>query len=73
MGSMNSNNWLSFPLSPTHASLPTHLHTSQSHQFSLGLVNDNMDNPFQNQAGIYTSHRPLFSFLYYIYMSTSFS
>uniref|UniRef100_A0A803PT46 AP2-like ethylene-responsive transcription factor PLT2 n=1 Tax=Cannabis sativa TaxID=3483 RepID=A0A803PT46_CANSA len=43
MGSMNTNNWLSFPLSPTHASLP-------SHQFTLGLVNDNMDNPFQNQA-----------------------
>lgn len=47
---MNSNNWLSFPLSPTHASLPTHLHTSQAHQFSLGLVNDTMDNPFQNQG-----------------------
>ncbi|EXB93273.1 AP2-like ethylene-responsive transcription factor PLT2 [Morus notabilis] len=48
---MNSNNWLSFPLSPTHASLPPHLHSSQAHQFSLGLVNDNMDNmnPFQNQ------------------------
>ena len=52
MGSMNSNNWLSFPLSPTHTSLPSHLHATQSHQFSLGLVNDNMDNPFQNQAGI---------------------
>ncbi|PON69764.1 AP2/ERF transcription factor [Parasponia andersonii] len=50
MGSMNSNNWLSFPLSPTHPSLTSNLHTSQSHQFSLGLVNDNMDNPFQNQA-----------------------
>ncbi|KAH7543573.1 hypothetical protein FEM48_Zijuj02G0198200 [Ziziphus jujuba var. spinosa] len=49
MGSMNSNNWLSFPLSPTHASLPSHLHTSQSHQFSLGLVNDSMDIPFQAQ------------------------
>ncbi|XP_031257835.1 AP2-like ethylene-responsive transcription factor PLT2 [Pistacia vera] len=49
MGSMNSNNWLSFPLSPTHASLPPQLHTSQSHQFNLGLVNDNMDNPFQGQ------------------------
>ncbi|TXG73227.1 hypothetical protein EZV62_001806 [Acer yangbiense] len=47
---MNSNNWLSFPLSPTHASLPAHLHTShESHQFNLGLVNDNMDNPFQVQ------------------------
>ncbi|MED6169899.1 hypothetical protein PIB30_025465 [Stylosanthes scabra] len=43
MGSMNSNNWLSFPLSPTHSSLPPH------HQFSLGtLVNDNIDNSFQN-------------------------
>lgn len=55
MGSMNSNNWLSFPLSPTHhhASLPSqHLHSSQSHHFSLGLLNDNMDNipPFQNQG-----------------------
>ncbi|KAL5832026.1 hypothetical protein ACOSQ4_017380 [Xanthoceras sorbifolium] len=46
---MNSNNWLSFPLSPTHPSLPAHLNTSQSHQFNLGLVNDNMDNPFQIQ------------------------
>ncbi|XP_008219815.1 PREDICTED: AP2-like ethylene-responsive transcription factor PLT2 [Prunus mume] len=49
MGSMNSNNWLSFPLSPTHSSLPSQLHPSHSHQFSLGLVNDSMDNPFQNQ------------------------
>ncbi|XP_044478600.1 AP2-like ethylene-responsive transcription factor PLT2 [Mangifera indica] len=49
MGSMNSNNWLSFPLSPTHASLPRQLHSSQSHQFSLGLVNDKIDNPFQGQ------------------------
>ncbi|XP_021278972.1 AP2-like ethylene-responsive transcription factor PLT2 [Herrania umbratica] len=49
MGSMNSNNWLSFPLSPTNSSLPTHLHSSQSHQFNLGLVNDNMENPFQAQ------------------------
>ncbi|GMJ07099.1 PLETHORA 2 [Hibiscus trionum] len=48
MGSMNSNNWLSFPLSPTNSSLPTHLHSSQpQHQFNLGLVNDNMENPFQ--------------------------
>ncbi|XP_034222783.1 AP2-like ethylene-responsive transcription factor PLT2 isoform X1 [Prunus dulcis] len=46
---MNSNNWLSFPLSPTHSSLPSQLHPSHSHQFSLGLVNDSMDNPFQNQ------------------------
>ncbi|CAA0816217.1 AP2-like ethylene-responsive transcription factor PLT2 [Striga hermonthica] len=42
---MNSNNWLSFPLSPTHPSLP-----HQPHHFSLGLVSDNIDTPFQNQA-----------------------
>ncbi|KAK4407384.1 AP2-like ethylene-responsive transcription factor PLT2 [Sesamum angolense] len=47
---MNSNNWLSFPLSPTHPSLPPHLQTPQSHHFSLGLVNDNIETPFQNQA-----------------------
>ncbi|KAG8389031.1 hypothetical protein BUALT_Bualt02G0187100 [Buddleja alternifolia] len=49
---MNSNNWLSFPLSPTHPSLPPHLQTPQSHhEFSLGLVNDNIDEtPFQNQG-----------------------
>nr|UOI87855.1 AP2-like ethylene-responsive transcription factor [Fraxinus mandshurica] len=46
---MNSNNWLSFPLSPTHSSLPPHLQTAQSHQFSLGLVNDNIDTPLHNQ------------------------
>ncbi|KAL0389358.1 UNVERIFIED_CONTAM: AP2-like ethylene-responsive transcription factor PLT2 [Sesamum calycinum] len=46
---MNSNNWLSFPLSPTHPSLPPHLQTPQSHHFSLGLVNDNIETPFQNQ------------------------
>ncbi|KAM1055307.1 hypothetical protein FF1_028873 [Malus domestica] len=49
MGSMNSNNWLSFPLSPANSSLPSELHPSHSHQFSLGLVNETMDNPFQNQ------------------------
>ncbi|XWS73517.1 hypothetical protein CRYUN_Cryun02cG0136100 [Craigia yunnanensis] len=49
MGSMNSNNWLSFPLSPTNSSLPTHLHSSQSHQFNLELVNDSVENPFQAQ------------------------
>ncbi|TYJ96151.1 AP2-like ethylene-responsive transcription factor PLT2 [Cucumis melo var. makuwa] len=51
MGSMNSNNWLSFPLSPTNPSLPPHLQTTthHSHHFSLGnLENDhNMDIPFQ--------------------------
>ncbi|KAL4591454.1 hypothetical protein LXL04_004420 [Taraxacum kok-saghyz] len=46
---MNSNNWLSFPLSPTHSSLQSHLQTAQSHNFSLGLVHDNMDTPFPNQ------------------------
>ncbi|WJX74507.1 AP2-like ethylene-responsive transcription factor plt2 [Trifolium repens] len=50
---MNTNNWLSFPLSPTHpSSLPPHLQPTQSqyHHFSLGtLVNDNMlETPFQN-------------------------
>ncbi|XP_035841534.1 AP2-like ethylene-responsive transcription factor PLT2 isoform X1 [Helianthus annuus] len=40
---MNSNNWLSFPLSPTHSSLPPH-------NFSLGLVHENIDTPFSNQA-----------------------
>ncbi|CAI9768639.1 unnamed protein product [Fraxinus pennsylvanica] len=43
---MNSNNWLSFPLSPTQSSLPPHLQAAQSNQFSLGLVNDNIDSPF---------------------------
>ena len=47
---MNSNNWLAFPLSPTHSSLPPHIHSSQTSHFNLGLVNDNMDNPFQNQG-----------------------
>ncbi|KAL2557184.1 AP2-like ethylene-responsive transcription factor PLT2 [Forsythia ovata] len=49
MASTNSNNWLSFPLSPTHSSLPPHLQAAQSHQFSLGLVNDNIDTPFPAQ------------------------
>ncbi|XP_027356302.1 AP2-like ethylene-responsive transcription factor PLT2 [Abrus precatorius] len=44
-----NNNWLSFPLSPTHSSLPANdLQATQYHQFSLGLVNENMENPFQN-------------------------
>lgn len=47
---MNSNNWLAFPLSPTHSSLPPHIHSSQTPHFNLGLVNDNMENPFQNQG-----------------------
>ncbi|XP_012485416.1 AP2-like ethylene-responsive transcription factor PLT2 [Gossypium raimondii] len=45
---MNSNNWLSFPLSPSNSSL----HSSQPHdhhQFNVGLVNANMENPFQTQ------------------------
>ncbi|XP_031101257.1 AP2-like ethylene-responsive transcription factor PLT1 [Ipomoea triloba] len=41
MGSMNSNNWLSFPLSPSQAA-------AQSHHFSVGLVNDSLDTSFQN-------------------------
>ncbi|KAL0719068.1 hypothetical protein Bca4012_068392 [Brassica carinata] len=39
---MNSNNWLGFPLSPNHSSLPPH-------EYNLGLVSDHMDNPFQPQ------------------------
>ncbi|XP_047333194.1 AP2-like ethylene-responsive transcription factor PLT2 [Impatiens glandulifera] len=41
---MNSNNWLSFPLSPSSNV------SSQPHHFSLGLVNnDDIHNPFQTQ------------------------
>ncbi|KAM7280344.1 hypothetical protein ACFE04_007478 [Oxalis oulophora] len=47
---MGSNNWLSFPLSPTNSSIPQNYQSSHDHQshheFSLGLV---MDNPFQAQ------------------------
>ncbi|KAL9248390.1 hypothetical protein vseg_021715 [Gypsophila vaccaria] len=48
---MNSNNWLSFPLSPTQSSIPSHIQTTnnsdETHQhFSLGLVSDQLDNPF---------------------------
>ncbi|CAI9774488.1 unnamed protein product [Fraxinus pennsylvanica] len=50
MGSMNSNNWLSFPLSPSHSSIPAHLQAAQSHQFSLGLVNENIHTPFPAQG-----------------------
>ena len=64
---MNSNNWLSFPLSPTHSSLPAHLQTSQSHHFSRGLVNDNMDNPFQSQ-GTFFSSLSSSSFKFYLYL-----
>ncbi|XP_051142017.1 AP2-like ethylene-responsive transcription factor PLT2 [Andrographis paniculata] len=39
---MNSNNWLSFPLSPTHPSIQP-----QSHHFSLNLVNETS---FHNQG-----------------------
>ncbi|GMH00067.1 hypothetical protein Nepgr_001906 [Nepenthes gracilis] len=47
---MNSNNWLSFPVSPAQASLPPHLQTTPHPQhFSLGLVPDPIDNPFQTQ------------------------
>ncbi|XLR13274.1 hypothetical protein S83_041212 [Arachis hypogaea] len=41
--SSNNNNWLSFPLSPTH-----HQATTQYHQFPLGFVNDTIENPFHN-------------------------
>lgn len=58
---MNSNNWLSFPLSPTHSSIPPHLQGAQSHQFSLGLVNDNIDSPFPAQGKSLES--PCFFFL----------
>ncbi|WZZ61248.1 hypothetical protein YC2023_061355 [Brassica napus] len=39
---MNSNNWLGFPLSLNHSSLPPH-------EYNIGLVSDHMDNPFQTQ------------------------
>ncbi|MED6183006.1 hypothetical protein PIB30_033913 [Stylosanthes scabra] len=39
--SSSNNNWLSFPLSPTHP-------PPQYHQFPLGFVNDTMESPFQN-------------------------
>lgn len=56
---MNSNNWLSFPLSPTHPnSLPPH-------QFSLGLVNDTIETPFQNQGKLVSIY--LFKY-YYVYI-----
>lgn len=50
---MNSNNWLSFPLSPTsHSTLPPHLQAAHSHHFSLGLINDNLnDNPIFHHQG----------------------
>lgn len=50
---MNSNNWLSFPLSPTaHSTLPQHLQAAHSHHFSLGLINDNLnDNPIFHHQG----------------------
>ncbi|KAI5390574.1 hypothetical protein KIW84_075761 [Lathyrus oleraceus] len=44
-----NNNWLSFPLSPSHSSLPANdLQATQYHHFPLGLVNENMENPFHN-------------------------
>lgn len=60
IGPMNSNNWLSFPLSPTHSSLPAHLQTTPSHHFSLGLVNDHMENPFQTQG--------IFAFIFFLWI-----
>ncbi|CAN8321390.1 unnamed protein product [Cochlearia groenlandica] len=54
---MNSNNWLAFPLSQTNPSLPPHINSSQESHFNIGLVNDNMHNPFQNQEwNIINSH-----------------
>ncbi|XP_073039636.1 LOW QUALITY PROTEIN: AP2-like ethylene-responsive transcription factor PLT2 [Primulina eburnea] len=53
---MNSNNWLSFPLSPTtHSSLPPlHVQTADSHHFSLGSVDENYaETPFQSQDVAY--------------------
>ncbi|KAF9597407.1 hypothetical protein IFM89_017753 [Coptis chinensis] len=54
MGSMNFNNWLSFPLSPSHSSLPTNLDESpsDSHHFALGLFNEPMA-PCLAQQGVY--------------------
>ncbi|KAJ8449503.1 hypothetical protein Cgig2_002300 [Carnegiea gigantea] len=53
---MGSNNWLSFPLSPTHSSLAPHLQTPndsnpdhQRHLFSLGLLSDHINHPFYAQ------------------------
>ncbi|GAB2287025.1 hypothetical protein Dimus_021413 [Dionaea muscipula] len=44
---MNSNNWLPFP---TQSSMPPHLQATPNPQhFALGLVTDQMDNPFQAQ------------------------
>ncbi|CAN1263700.1 AP2-like ethylene-responsive transcription factor PLT2 [Linum perenne] len=47
---MNTNNWLSFPLSPTHDSTNLNNTSHHSQHFSLGLLNDNIDNPFQPQG-----------------------
>lgn len=48
---MNSNNWLSFPLSPSHpAHMSSQTSQDQGHHFSLGLINDNLDNSFQTQG-----------------------
>ncbi|KAL9679451.1 hypothetical protein QQ045_017313 [Rhodiola kirilowii] len=44
---MNSNNWLSFPLSPSHPAMSSHT-SQEGHHFSLGMINDNLDTSFQN-------------------------
>lgn len=49
-----NNNWLSFPLSPSNSSLPANdLQATQYHHFPLGLVNENMENPFQNHGIVF--------------------
>nr|DAD42334.1 TPA_asm: hypothetical protein HUJ06_000564 [Nelumbo nucifera] len=57
MGSMNSNSWLAFNISPTPSTMPTNnLHASPS-QFSLGLVNDTVGHSFQIQEwNLMSSH-----------------
>lgn len=63
-----NNNWLSFPLSPTHSSLPAHdLQATQYHQFSLGLVNENMENPFQNHGNLLSLPLLFLLFLFLIF------
>ena len=65
---MNTNNWLSFPLSPTHPSLQSHLQSndSQPHQqFSLGLVSDHIDNPFAQAQGNLMSYFHLMLYISY--------
>ncbi|WVZ01876.1 hypothetical protein V8G54_022682 [Vigna mungo] len=64
-----NNNWLSFPLSPTHSSLPSShdLQATQYHQFSLGLVNESMENPFQNHGDLLSLLSLLLSLILYLF------